>query len=68
MLPGVTGGVVLIILSNSDLIDVVEVIHNIAAAQVAVVLLSLLSLPPSVGHVTEGISPTGRVACSEFSL
>ena len=62
--PGVTG-VVLIILSYSDFIDVVVVAHGIAAAQVAVVLVSLQTLPARVGHVTEGIGPTRRVSCSE---
>ena len=63
MLPGVTG-VVLIVLSNSNFINVgvVTVAHNIAAAQVAVVLVSLQTFPPRVGDVTEGISPAGRVA------
>ena len=64
MVPRVTG-VVLIILRNSDFIDVVvvAVAHNIAAAQVAVVLVvSLQTLPPRVGDVTEGISAAGWVA------
>ena len=61
MVPRVTG-VVLVILSNSDFVDVVEVTNNIAAAQVAVVLLPLHTLPPRVGDVTEGISPAGWVA------
>ena len=56
------------ILSNSDLIDVGVVTHEVAAAQVAVVLLSLQTLPPGVGDVTEGISPAGRLAWPEFNL
>ena len=65
-LPGVTG-VVLIILSYSDLIDVGVITHSIVAAQVALVLVSVqAALRPRVGHVTEGIGPAGRVACSEL--
>ena len=64
MVPGVTG-VILIILRNSDFIEVVVVTDNIAAAQVAVVLVSLQTLPARVGHVTEGIGPARWVSYSE---